>query len=168
MQELFSQLGINAGALIAQSVNFLIVLVVLTIFVYKPLRKVVDARRGTIEKGLTDAHDAKLKLELIGEKEQAVLDQAERMSLEIVKEAEGKAEFEAKRIIDQSEVRAGGIIKEAKTLSLRQAAEERANLEREATKFVREVVKKTVELDPKLIDERLIEEAVNQLRKARA
>ena len=52
MSELFSQLGIDWKLLLAQGVNFVILLVVLTKFVYKPLMKMVEARRQKIELGI--------------------------------------------------------------------------------------------------------------------
>ena len=78
MSLLFSQLGISWGALLAQGTNFLIVLVVLWYFVYRPLARIVDERRVKIEKGLADAKEADDRLGQISEKERAVLIEAEK------------------------------------------------------------------------------------------
>ncbi len=53
--ELLSKLGINVGLLIAQIVNFTIVVGALTYFVYKPLLNVLDKRSARIKKSMDDA-----------------------------------------------------------------------------------------------------------------
>ena len=168
MSELFSELGISLPSLISPGVNFLIVLVVLTVFVYKPLAKVVDERRKRIEQGLEDAKQAELKLSQIAEKEKRVLAEAEKTALVLIKEAEGKAAGRSRELIEIGEKRAAGIVKEGKTLAQRQAAEEMASLQKEAVNFVKQAIEKTVELDPDKIDEKLIDQAVKLLRKKAA
>ena len=53
-----SKLGINIPGLIAQLVNFLILLVVLKIFLWGPILKVLDERKRRIEEGLNRAEQA--------------------------------------------------------------------------------------------------------------
>lgn len=168
MGVLFSQLGIGLPALLAQGFNFLVVLVVLTVFVYKPLAKIVDARRKRIEEGLEHAREADLKLAQIAEKEKQVLTEADKIALAMIKDAELKAGENARDIIAQGEKRASGIVKESRTLAERAIAEGMVTLEKDAVSFVKEVFLKTVELEPNNVDEKLIEQAVNILRKARA
>ncbi|MEK7591032.1 MAG: F0F1 ATP synthase subunit B [Patescibacteria group bacterium] len=54
--ELLSKLGIDLGLLIAQMVNFGILVGVLTFFIYRPLLNVIDARREKIRKAMEDAN----------------------------------------------------------------------------------------------------------------
>ena len=53
--ELLSKLGIDWKLLLAQVVNFGILLGVLTVFVYRPLLDLLDARRERIAKAMEDA-----------------------------------------------------------------------------------------------------------------
>lgn len=53
--ELLAKLGIDWRLLVAQAVNFALLLGVLTFFVYKPLLSLIDARRARIAKSLEDA-----------------------------------------------------------------------------------------------------------------
>jgi F-type H+-transporting ATPase subunit b len=53
--ELLAKLGINWSLLLAQVLNFVLVLGVLSIFVYKPLLELLDARREKIAKAMEDA-----------------------------------------------------------------------------------------------------------------
>ena len=53
--ELLDKFGINFSVLLAQAVNFLIVLVVLYRFAYKPILKILHDRTRTIETSLKNA-----------------------------------------------------------------------------------------------------------------
>lgn len=53
--ELITQLGVDWKLLIAQIVNFTILVGVLTFFVYQPLLDLIDARREKIRKAMEDA-----------------------------------------------------------------------------------------------------------------
>lgn len=53
--ELLSKLGIDWKLLLAQILNFAILLGVLTFFVYRPLLDLIDARRERIRKAMEDA-----------------------------------------------------------------------------------------------------------------
>src|ERR1051325_6896715 len=62
MSDLLNKLGIDWRLLLAQAVNFGLVLVVLRFTVYKPLLNVLKKRREKIEKGLHDAELAEKHL----------------------------------------------------------------------------------------------------------
>ena len=51
-------LGLNLPGLIAQLVNFTILLVILRLFLFKPIMKVVDERKRRIEEGLQASEQA--------------------------------------------------------------------------------------------------------------
>ncbi|PIR50188.1 F0F1 ATP synthase subunit B, partial [Candidatus Peregrinibacteria bacterium CG10_big_fil_rev_8_21_14_0_10_54_7] len=53
--ELLTKLGINWQLLLAQIVNFAIVVGVLSFFLYKPLLNLIDTRRERIRKAMEDA-----------------------------------------------------------------------------------------------------------------
>ncbi len=53
--ELLTKLGVDWRLLLAQIVNFTILLTVLSIFVYRPLLRVIDERRERIRKSMEDA-----------------------------------------------------------------------------------------------------------------
>jgi len=58
MSALFTQLGINWKLLLAQGINFGLLLVVLAKFVYRPLLKLMKEQREKIEFGLKGAEEA--------------------------------------------------------------------------------------------------------------
>lgn len=53
--ELIKNLGINVPLLIAQIVNFFLLLFILQKFVYKPVLKLLDDRKQTVKKSMDDA-----------------------------------------------------------------------------------------------------------------
>jgi len=165
MSELFGQLGINLPMLVAQAVNFAILLVVLTIFVYKPLMKMVEERRKKIEFGLKGAEEVEIKLGEIEIKRAEILKEADKAGQEIVKRSELKAGERAGEIISDAQKKGDSILIEAEEITERKKREEMNNLTKEAKVLVRAVIEKTVELDPKLIDEKLINQAIDQLSK---
>lgn len=55
MEQLLEKLGINWGLLIAQIVNFMIVLGLLSYFVYRPFLNLLDARRERVRKAMEDS-----------------------------------------------------------------------------------------------------------------
>ena len=87
--ELLSKLGIDWKLLLAQVVNFGILLGVLTAFVYRPLLDLLDARRERIAKAMEDAgriEGQKKEMEQIRIKELQKIDQEAGAFLERAKE----------------------------------------------------------------------------------
>jgi len=99
MDELIKTFHIEVNLLIAQMVNFAIVLWVLYKFAYKPVLKTLNSRTNKIEKGLEDADAAGKKLEDIVEKEKAVMAKAKKEAQEIIKVAEEQAKANSMSIV---------------------------------------------------------------------
>ncbi|MDD5109834.1 MAG: F0F1 ATP synthase subunit B [Patescibacteria group bacterium] len=115
MGELVTKLGLDWRLLLAQVVNFGILVAVLTWAVYKPLLKVMAERRGKIERGLSDAEKAAQQLkEFEGFKQEqltafkrqadAILAEASRLSDATKKEAAARATEQAAKIVQQAKV----------------------------------------------------------------
>jgi len=111
--ELLNNLGINGKLLLAQIVNFLVLLFVLYKFAYGPVLKLLNERTEKIEKGLKDSEDAQKKLAEITEKEKKVLQEAGNRSREIFVQAESMAKFSADKIIAEAKEQSEKIIKNA-------------------------------------------------------
>lgn len=105
--ELLAKLGIDVSVLIAQIVNFAILLGVLSYFIYRPLLNLLDARRDRIQKAMDDAARIEQQtsdMEKIRQKELKKIDsecgvymerirkQAETLEQEILLRAKGEAE----------------------------------------------------------------------------
>ena len=62
MEQLFEAFGIDWKLLLAQAVNFGVLFVALTYFLYKPVLKTLDERKQKVAKGVTDAEAAEKML----------------------------------------------------------------------------------------------------------
>jgi F-type H+-transporting ATPase subunit b len=114
MEELVKTFHIETNLLLAQMVNFIIVLLVLYKFAYKPVLKTLNDRTKKIEKGLQDSSEASKKLEEITQKEKEVLIRAKKEAQEIVKKAEVAAKKDADSLIAEARGRNEKIIENAK------------------------------------------------------
>lgn len=113
MSELVGKLGLDWRLLLAQAVNFGILVGVLTWAVYKPLLKVMAERRATIERGLEDAEAARRKIEefevwkqeqlaVFRQRADAILAQAVQLAEQTKKETAQRASDHATKIVQQA------------------------------------------------------------------
>lgn len=128
MSELLSKLGIDYKLLVAQIINFLVLLFVLWKFAYGPILAMLEKRQKKIEKGLADAEIAGKKLE-----------ESERKQKEILR----KARTEAKEIVEKSYIQAekskSEIAIEAKAQAEKIIAGAKAEIEQEKQKTIAEI-----------------------------
>ena len=88
MEALVKTFHIDWSLLLAQAVNFALVLAILYKFAYKPVLKVLNDRTGKIEKGLRDAETAGEKLIEMERREKEVLIKAKEEAQKIIDKAE--------------------------------------------------------------------------------
>lgn len=81
------KLGIEPTQLLMQVVNFTIIAVVLTKFLYKPILKILDERKKKIEDGLRYTEQVKAELEKTEKKRKEILAEAREEANSILEEA---------------------------------------------------------------------------------
>jgi F-type H+-transporting ATPase subunit b len=86
-----ARLGVDWRLLVAQLVNFGLVLFVMWKWVYRPLLKVMEERSGRIERGLKDAADAAEAKQTAAAEKEAVVTVARQEAKRIIEEADGTA-----------------------------------------------------------------------------
>lgn len=100
------KLGLNLGYLLLQIFNFLILFVVLRVWVYKPILKMLADREKKIAQGLEDARVA-AEARLDAEKDAArIMADAQAQANKIVREATVRAETAAKDVRAAAEAEA--------------------------------------------------------------
>jgi F-type H+-transporting ATPase subunit b len=149
MDELIKTFHIDWSLMLAQAVNFLIVLLVLYKFAYKPILKTLNDRTKKIEKGLKDSADASQKLEEITEKEKEVLINAKKEAQEIIKKYENEAKKNAESITTEMKEKNAKMLEDAKTM-----------IEEEKKKMLTEIKSEVAELVV-LATEKVIAEKMN-------
>jgi F-type H+-transporting ATPase subunit b len=155
-------LGIDWHLLLSQAVNFFLLLVVLRIFVYKPLLKLLHDRRRRIEEGLVKADEADKRLLEVEEIGKGKIKEAEMQAVGILRKTEGDAkELEARLLAEAKRKEAEELANAAVRLKAQEADSRRAT-EKEAAAMVKRAIAKTVELSPEKIDDALIAKAVKE------
>lgn len=119
MQELFSNLGIDGKLLLAQVVNFLLVLWLLNRFVFKKILKFLDERKGTIEQGVELTEKAKLEMERVGEARKVAMGKARELAEGLVQEAKSKGQTAQKEIVAEARISAQELLAKAREESER-------------------------------------------------
>lgn len=83
-----TDLGINLPVLVAQTVNFVFLLLVLRLFIYKPVLKMLDERREKIREGLSAAERGREQAAEASREAQAQIDAARSEGQQIVAQAQ--------------------------------------------------------------------------------
>ena len=107
------ELGFNLPLLVAQVVNFFLLLVLLRIFLYKPILKMLDKRAQRIREGVEAADESKERasaaeqevaqqLAASREQGQALIAQAQEAANRIQEEARGQARQEGEKMLERA------------------------------------------------------------------
>lgn len=133
--ELIDKLGIDLKLLLAQIVNFLILLFILTKLIYKPILNLLDKRKKMIEKNVEDTKKIEERLEKLEKDKEKILSEASQKAITVIEQAKKSAEEEKQKIITNGK-------KEISSLAERY----RAQLQEEKAKIVQEVKKDVASL----------------------
>lgn len=107
------ELGLNVPVLVAQLVNFFILLALLRIFLYKPILEMLDRRRDRIREGEEAAQQSKAQaseaeadvarqLDEARHQGQSILAQAQEASSRIQEDARNQARQEADTLLERA------------------------------------------------------------------
>ncbi len=127
MQQLFSAFGVSWGLLIAQAVNFGIVLIALWYFLYKPVLAMLAKRQELVARGVAEAEEIKELFERADGEAERRLKAADTEAEKLVASARIVAGSERTRLMKEAEDRAASIVKDAEaraTEALSQARRE--------------------------------------------
>jgi F-type H+-transporting ATPase subunit b len=161
---MFDTLGIQWPKLIAQFINFAIVLFVLWRFAYRPIFNMLEARKARIAEGIANAEKIKAELAKTEAARQKILADAGDLANKIIADAREAAarvtEVETQKAIAAAEQ----IIAKAREAAAQERAAMFADLKREVGRLV---VQTTTTVTGKILtpedQRRLAEETQNQL-----
>ncbi len=161
------KLGINTTLLLTQIVNFLIMVLVLQKFLYKPILKMIRERQKKINEGLALAENMAGEKEKLGKEREKIISKADDEARTIIEKAKKEAE-EVKSIIIKEGHEDVAVFKERmeKELSL-----ERERMHKQATEqsveIAQAMVKQVVgDLLTTKTQHQLIQKQLMQLSKA--
>lgn len=139
--EALHNLGIDGKLLLAQVVNFLVLLFILRKFAYRPMLEFLEKRTARIEKGIRDAEAAGVKLVEIGEEERRTLAAARTEARSIIAAAEDGARKRDLDRVAETEAKVRGLLEEARV----KMEEERRKILAEAQDEIASLVLLTAE-----------------------
>ena len=108
-------IGINLPLLLAFVINFIILLVLLSVVLYKPVLKMLDERQSKIKESMDQAEqirqqvaqtedDIKSQLESARKEGQKIIAQAEQIGERLKNEAKEEARLEAESLISKAQI----------------------------------------------------------------
>ncbi|MFA5878253.1 MAG: hypothetical protein WC845_02715 [Candidatus Staskawiczbacteria bacterium] len=164
MNEFLSQFGIDWKLFVSQLVNFALILIILRIFVYRPLIKMLNQRRDKIQEGLAKAEEAGIRLKEVDEIAKKKLKETEEKSVSILaqtdvkkKELESEAVLAVKKKEQEMTAKAEAMVESQKNQMF-------AKIQEQAAEIVRSAIAKGIEQEPGQIDEKLIKKTVSFLK----
>lgn len=113
MADLVHAFGIDWKLIIVQSVNFLVMLGILSYFVYGPVMRMLRERAAKVAAGLRDAEAAKAEREAVGAEKSGIIAEAQHEAEKIVARAQDEGKHERNSIVKSAQDRAAQIVKDA-------------------------------------------------------
>ncbi|MFC1617879.1 F0F1 ATP synthase subunit B [Patescibacteria group bacterium] len=114
MNELINALGLDWKMLVAQLVNFGILVAILYFFAYKPILRMLNKRSTKIEKSVKKADEIDKLLAKTDDKYSQKMSEAQRKTDEIIDNAKAEAEKERQEQLSRAREEADAIINDAK------------------------------------------------------
>jgi F-type H+-transporting ATPase subunit b len=136
MNGTLEMLGIQWQKLMVQTIDFSVALVVLWIFVYKPIFKILDARKVKIADGLANADKIKAEVAKTEADRQKILADAGDLANKIIAEARTAATRVSEQETQKAIAAAEQIIAKARQAAAQERAATLAELKREVGRLV--------------------------------
>lgn len=150
MGEVLTSFGIDGKLFLAQIINFVLLLVVLWKFAYKPLLKTMEERTEKIESGLKNAEKQEAAVKKAEEEFEKRVQEAKQEAQSIVKKAEEFGKKMRKEMVESAEQEKEKIIVSGKKA-----------VEQEKEKSLTEIKQKTADLVI-MATEKILEEKVDE------
>ncbi|OGZ96571.1 MAG: ATP synthase F0 subunit B [Candidatus Sungbacteria bacterium RIFCSPLOWO2_02_FULL_54_10] len=166
MEELIRHFGIDWRMLLAQAVNFGVLLFILWKFAYRPILGVLHERREGIERGLALTRNAEKRMADIAVLQEEKLSAAQQTALAIVSRAEAVAKEQRELLIAEAGKRGEHMITEAKRVIMEEKGKLREELKHEARELIRDgIAAALMKMPPTARDRELIDAAVAAMKK---
>jgi len=146
--EIFEKLGLDYKLIIAQIVNFVLLLVILQRLAYKPVLKMLKDRTEKIEKSLKQAKKIEEELKNTEETKLSEIKKAKEEAQEIIKGAYETSEKRSQESIERTKTKTQEIVEKAK----QEIRAEKENSVQEAKKEITDI---SIQIAGKIIGENI-------------
>ena len=164
--EILENFGINPLLVLAEIVNFLIVLYILKRFLYKPVFNMLKKREEAIKEGIEKAEEGKKALEKAETEEKKIIKKASETANEVIKDAREQASAIVKDAHEKAKNETTRMIAEAKVQIEIERKEAETKILKDVTRLSVEVLRKSLSkiLSDKEQDE-VVKRAITVLQK---
>lgn len=157
--EILSNFGVEPVLLLAQIVNFAILLFILKRFLYKPIIRVLEERRKKVETSIWQAKEINKKFDVANTKQKEILDKARDEAAKIIEETKDEAKILSEQIQKEANDQANQTMERAKhSLVL----EKQKMISEAKNELVDLVAYSTEKIAPKLMKKTEKEEVIKQ------
>ena len=160
MNEALKSLGIDLSGLIAQGVNFGILLIVLWKFAYKPVLKMLDDRAAKITENVKNGEKIEKELAETEKTKTSLLKKAQIESDQIVNDARTKAKGIEKDATAEASAKAAKIIEDAEITAKKEKEQILDDVKNDIAKLVEGSLNSLLKNDSQKYDDALINEAL--------
>lgn len=141
MNDIIDALGIQWSALLAQAINFGILVFILAKFVYKPVLAVIDKRRAEIAESMEKAKEIDRQKEILDQDRAAILRKADEEAGELLARAKVDAEALQAELLKNAKDQAARTL----TKGMEQLENERAHMVKEIQDKLAHAIVKSAE-----------------------
>lgn len=142
--EIVKEFGIEPTLLVAQVVNFLVILYILKRFLYKPVLAMLAKRKSEIAQGILDAENAHKLLEKTQEEEKKVLQKAQAQAKALLEDAKKQAQEIAKEAEQDLKKRTALMLAETKSQIAQEAQEAEGRILKNVTKISIQILQQSL------------------------
>jgi F-type H+-transporting ATPase subunit b len=162
--ELITKLGIDWRLLLAQLLNFSILMLVLNYFLYKPILGILREREIKVKKSLEDSQKIEEELLATAKEKDKTIREANQQAQVILSEAKNRAELEKQDIVKKAQSEAEQIIIQSQEQTVRMAKQTRQAIKEELADLVIDATSQVIakKLDKKS-DAKLIDDALKSI-----
>lgn len=112
--ELLNALGIDLGVLISQLINYGILLVALTVLLYRPILRLLDERRARIAKSMEDSKKIEHQLKEMEVSRKAAMKELDQKSVALLAEAKKQADASRSELMKTAEQEVSALLERGK------------------------------------------------------
>lgn len=144
MQDILNSFGVSPVLLVAQIINFLIILWLLKRFAYKPIFSMLEKRRKEIQDGIQHAKDAEIELEKALEKEKEILKKAQSQAQVILADSHKQASLTLSQAEEAAKIRVAKMLEDAQREISQETQNAQQQLAKQTGKLAVEILEKAL------------------------
>lgn len=165
MEELIKTFHIDWKLMLAQLVNFVLVLWVIWRFALRPLGKVMDERSKTIDKSLADAKEIEANLAKIEKEREAKIQEAKKEAAQLIEHARTAGQTQGEQMVAEAKREVQTVIAVAKEQMVQEKKEMLKSVKAEVAGLVTLSLHKILgQASSQKIDEKLIGESLKDIK----